>query len=74
MRAHYGLYSTSQKPGPLTGSAGIPRLMYRQRCSSSRGFAAFGSVTEIDDHKRSATADARGHNRGRRLVASTNTK
>jgi len=50
------------------------RLIYRQRCSSSRDVAAFGSVTEAADHKRSAIADARGHSRGRRFVASTNTK
>ncbi|CAF5154365.1 unnamed protein product, partial [Rotaria magnacalcarata] len=47
--------------GPLTGAAGMPRRKYRQRCSSSRGVAALGSVTLAADHKRSATVAALGH-------------
>ncbi len=46
----------------MDGAAGIPRLMYRQRCSSSRGVASLTSVTPIADHNRSATDAALGHN------------
>jgi hypothetical protein len=55
----------------LIGAAGIPRFKYRQRCSSSRGIAASGSLTSMDDHKRSATTDARGQVVGIIFVEST---
>jgi hypothetical protein len=61
-----------QKLGPLIGAAGIPRFKYRQRCSSSRDIAAFGSLTSADDHKRSATTDARGQVTGITFVESIN--
>jgi len=60
-----------QKLGPLIGAAGIPRFKYRQRCSSSRGIAAFGSLTSADDHNRSATTEARGQVVGMIFVEST---
>jgi len=58
----------------LTGAAGMPRFIYRQRCSSSRGVAAFGSVTSAADHNRSATLAALGHVVEITFVASINSK
>ena len=58
----------------MTGSAGMPRLMYRQRCSSSRGVAALGSVTLAADHNLSATVAALGHKYEITFVESTNSK
>ncbi len=58
----------------MAGSAGMPRFIYRQRCSSSRGVAALGSVTSAADHKRSAIAAALGHALDITFVASTNSK
>ena len=58
----------------MTGAAGMPRFIYRQRCSSSRGVAALGSVTSVADHNRSATAAALGHVLEITFVASTNSK
>ncbi len=52
----------------------MPRFMYRQRCSSSRGAAAVGSVTSAADHNRSATVAALGHNVVITFVASINSK
>lgn len=50
----------------------MPRCKYRQRCSSSRGVAAPGSLTSIADHNRSAIADALGQTLEMTFVASTN--
>jgi hypothetical protein len=52
----------------------MPRFIYRQRCSSSRGVAALGSVTSAADHNRSAIAAALGHVLDITFVASTNSK
>lgn len=60
-----------QKLGPLIGAAGIPRWRYLHRCSSKRDIASSGLFISADDHKRSATTDARGHVVGITFVEST---
>jgi hypothetical protein len=52
----------------------MPRFIYRQRCSSSRGVATLGSVTLAADHNRSAMVAALGHTVEITFVASINSK
>ncbi len=62
--------SPGQNPGP-SGCAATPRATILHRCCPRRIVASSMSRISGADHKRSATAAARGHTQGMLLVPST---
>lgn len=64
--------TTSQNPAPTDGWTGNPLASILHSCSCNLDDASCTSRTVFEDHSRSATALARGHARGIRLIVFTN--
>eukprot|EP00094_Tigriopus_californicus_P001073 TCALIF_01038-PB protein Name:"Protein of unknown function" AED:0.44 eAED:0.44 QI:0/0.66/0.42/0.85/0.16/0/7/0/378 len=65
-------YTVDKNPAPTTGETGYPRPSIRHSCSCNRDEASLIFLVSRLDHNRSATALARGHALGIKLIEFTN--